>query len=161
MYNVQMTDSGHGQFCMGLHSCTKRTQADCPPCKADQDQKTTFCGISLVLLSNSRFNQFLSLGWGCCSSSLPPGGSLCGAHRRPVCMKCWFCSRWMTATCTNSTFGNQRPRHQTAIPSLRKYQVIMFNSAIRSDALIQFTIHVHNDASDLIMNSHLGKKKKT
>lgn len=29
---------GHGQFCMGLHSCSDWTQADCPPCKADQNQ---------------------------------------------------------------------------------------------------------------------------
>lgn len=26
---------------MGLHSCTERTQADCPPCKAGQDQGET------------------------------------------------------------------------------------------------------------------------
>lgn len=30
--------SGRGQLCMGLHSCSLQTQADCPPCKASQDQ---------------------------------------------------------------------------------------------------------------------------
>lgn len=36
----------------------------------------------------------------------PPCGR--GWHYHPVCLKCWFCSRWMTATCTNSTFDSQR-----------------------------------------------------
>lgn len=32
----------------------------------------------------------------------------CGGNYYPVCLKCWFCSRWMTATCTNSTFDSWR-----------------------------------------------------
>lgn len=36
----------------------------------------------------------------------PSGG--CGRNYYPVCLKCWFCSRWMTATCTNSTFDSWR-----------------------------------------------------
>lgn len=31
--------SGRGQLCMGLHSCSLQTQADCQPCKAGQDQR--------------------------------------------------------------------------------------------------------------------------
>lgn len=45
-----------------------------------------------------------------CGCVLPPCGHLCAAHCLPVNLKCWFCSRWMTATCTNSTFDNQRQR---------------------------------------------------
>lgn len=30
--------SGRGQLCMGLHSCSFQTQADCRPRKADQAQ---------------------------------------------------------------------------------------------------------------------------
>lgn len=35
--------SGHGQLCMGLHSCSLQTQADCLPCKAGQDQINLIC----------------------------------------------------------------------------------------------------------------------
>lgn len=39
----------------------------------------------------------------------------CGCPRAQitsVCLKCWFCSRWMKATCTNSTFDSQRLKKQ-------------------------------------------------
>lgn len=39
--------------------------------------------------------------------SLPSCGCPC-VQITPVCLKCWFCSRWMKATCTNSTFDSQR-----------------------------------------------------
>lgn len=66
--------------------------------------------VSVISPFTHRWLQFAPLWMSVCSK-LPP-----------VCLKCWFCSRWMTATCTNSTFDSQRPRwHQTiqlAIPEI-------------------------------------------
>lgn len=45
-------------------------------------------------------------GPGAPGASPPPGGR--GRHYHTVCLKCWFCSRWSTTTCTNSTFDSQR-----------------------------------------------------
>lgn len=67
--------------------------------RRDELQLTRKCwgsGASIISLLTHRWLQFALLWMPACT------------NYPSVCLKCWFCSRWMKATCTNSTFDSQR-----------------------------------------------------